>query len=225
MPISSTDLPFWTTDYLTFTNATGSPVASNNSLIYAQLSAIAVWSERFCGKDLTTTTNAASNGTANSATTYTDLYDGQNVSNIMVRQVPVISLTSVSIVSPDNTITALPTTSYRINLYTGRIDLTPSLPDNPYGYTAYAGAGYWDGWAGNYVYFPRGFQNVQVVYTYGYQNYSQIPLSYKMAMFKALDLTLGSIGIRNANDQGTSNASIEDEYERLFMPYRSEWVS
>lgn len=95
----------------------------------------------------------------------TEKYDGNGQPVLVLRNAPVTAITSVSLVDSDGTVTALSSDSYTADLVNGRLHWNSSVGTNWFamGYDSPAdiGARGRTGW-------PRGFQNIQVVYTAGY---------------------------------------------------------
>lgn len=110
--------------------------------------------------------------------TFTETYDGDGTPFLQLNNYPVASVTSISWVADDGSLTAWPTNTYRFEASTGRVQLDAAYQvygggaQGPPGYAGFYGdygaeysPAYTRGWINA---FPEGFQNVQAVYVGGY---------------------------------------------------------
>lgn len=150
---------------LTYTNAT---YATSASYIDQCILDVQDAAYRWCNRDLTTGFGSG---------TFTETYDGHGSPWIQLRNWPITSITSVSVLAPDGTSTTLDSTTYRVDTRTGMLYRTSGEPWGWGGGVGFDGGGDWSGnggvnsqpayyrgWSNQ---FPDGFQNVVVVYVGG----------------------------------------------------------
>lgn len=121
--------------------------------------------------------------------TFTEYYSGSGTGIIQLRNYPVTSITSVKPYSAASVAgSALASTTYKCDLATGELRLTPEA----FGYWAYSdlhapvgGDTDWTEFDGST--FDNEFRNVQVVYVAGYTA-PNAPYSYKLAIWQVIDL-------------------------------------
>ena len=125
--------------------------------------------------------------------TFTELHDGVGNGALILKNPPIVSVTSVTIADADNSftgVTALTSTDYDFSLADdGRLWLV-GAQDGRFGMNA-EGVPSALSW-GNSPAFPRGRENIQVVYVGGYGSSpaAAMPESLKYAMYKLIDTAL-----------------------------------
>lgn len=124
-------------------------------------------------------------------TSRTEQYDGTGEETIQLAELPVVSITSVSVLYADGSSDILDANSYRVDEKSGvlsRIDARRSrYPVSYFGNV--------DSIFAAEPRFPSGFDNIEVVYTAGY---SPIPADIKMAALRLMDMAYAAGG-RNPN--------------------------
>lgn len=209
MPISgSTDVAAWLAGYKEYRQNLGATDANRDARINAILRYVVAWAEKFCGRPLVAT----------AVTSVTETLDGMGTELIVVKNTPVVALTSVSVIDSTGTSTTLSSTYYRCENSTGVISMIGS------DLTTYIDASA----APNVVQapaFPRGYQNVSVVYTYGQTAYAAIPDDIKYAVFRAADRGLGLVGVRDANSGNRTDDDQQEFMRTLFRPYVARVVA
>lgn len=209
MPISgATDIAAWLAGYKEYRQNLGAVDANRDARINAMLRYVVAWAEKFCGRPLVAT----------AVTSVTEILDGMGTELIVVKNTPVVALTSVSTIDDAGTTTALTAGTYRIENATGVISMIGS------DLTTYIDASA----APNVITspaFPRGHQNVQVVYTYGQTAYANIPDDIKYAVFKAADRALAAVGVRDANYSSLTDESQAEFMRTLFRTYRANVIA
>lgn len=137
-----------------------------------------------------------------SSGTLTEKYDGTDSPNLSLRSYPITSITSVTITTPQGTSATVASTRYGVNLLNGVLKFDPprtgrnsdamwnGSPGSGYGYPV-------DVWADMCV-FPRGEQNVTVVYTVAMDS---PPADLLLALNQWTDymLSVALIGVGDAN--------------------------
>jgi hypothetical protein len=144
----------------------GITVSTWDTLIGNLNAAAQARAERFCGRSF-------------DQTTYTEKHNG-GASVVMLRNLPVASITSVAITTADGSSSTVASTSYTFNANTGEL----RLANDEFGFDFDAPEGaarYSWGWKPR---FPRGLQNVTVVYVGGY---STAPADLKQVLYEMVD--------------------------------------
>lgn len=118
----------------------------------------------------------------------TETFDGNDSDTLLLKAIPVTSITSVTITGDSGTTSTLASTAYRVNALTGelfRLGATSGrFPTDAYGAT-YSTAEF-----GIAPCWPIGFQNVTVVYVGGY---STMPTDLQLAMYQYVDAIFSPI--------------------------------
>lgn len=133
-----------------------------------------------CGRSLSNGFESASR---------TEVIDGQGTGTLQLKEWPVSSITSVSEIDNSGSSTALASTEYRVDSNTG-ILYKIGAEGGRFGYSLGLPTPYTPQF-GTYPAFPKGIQNISVVYTGGY---SSIPSNLEMAVFRVMDLLRASAG-------------------------------
>ena len=141
------------------------------------------------------------------AAAYTEYHDGQVSELVVVRNVPINSVTSVILVSVDGSETTVDSDDYTYNSLTGVISFKrPSrglVSYDDWGYPE----GYGDGVSPNFGY---GFRNVKVTYNGGH---SSVPADLKFALYRLMDYMFATAG----KDQTLSTETLGSySYSRAF---------
>lgn len=168
--------------------------------------------------------------------TYTEKYDGTSTPYILLRHAPVTSITSVSWLDSDGNATAYDSSQYRCNLATGQLDMISNGWGGYGGGWVGAAPSYGNGGTAGYLgpaynrdfgtAFPRGFQNIQVVYVAGY---SVLPAGLKRAATAfVVDMYLNRrTNISMASDAGggrkTEQSSPTDQWSRRMEQLFANW--
>lgn len=157
-----------TTEYKAYAGITGTgDDAAFAVLIAAASRAI----RRYCGRDEVTGFAAA---------TYTEKYDGNGSDVIQLREWPLASVTSVTLIADDGTTDAYATTDYRPNLRTGGLYLLGSVSGRVL--TDFGGLMLGGGY-GVSPCWPVGEQNLSVVYVTS----GAVPDDLKLACYQIVD--------------------------------------
>jgi len=161
------------TEYKTYAGITGSDLDTVITNLIAELTAKA---ERYTNRTF-------------EQATLTETYDGDDSQLIQLRSPPIGTLTSVSTLDDSGNSTALDSTTYRVNTLNGWLHRLPvsdpsRITTDAYG--SYETIGNLSG-----VRFPRGHQNVVVVYQGGW---ATIPDDLKLAYYRMLDALLPQRG-------------------------------
>lgn len=98
--------------------------------------------------------------------TYTDVFDGNNDRLLMVRTVPLVSITTIDITDDGEVVTSYAGDKFRFDVETGEIRWKPT-------------EGSW---------FPRGFQNISVTYVGGYD---PLPADLQSAIIQGAAFFIG----------------------------------
>ncbi|NBX24228.1 MAG: phage gp6-like head-tail connector protein [Microbacteriaceae bacterium] len=149
--------------------------------------------------------------------TVTEIYDGNGEQSIVLRRPPVTSVTSVEWATSSTTWTTLPSEAYRIDLNAGVLSMAnanasflnfdDSMIDRPYR-------------IGVRPSFPRGNQNVRVVYVGGY---ATIPDDLKFVVWSMMDMMFAD---RRANKAMQSESIGAYSYSRVLgSDMRAHWES
>lgn len=151
-----------TSDFKTFRNIS---VSTYDALIGVLIGAGQAQAERYCDRVFDTAT-------------YTEKYDGNRTNTLVLRNIPVTTLTSISTIDSSGNTSALDSTSYTYEAATGIVkpcgdawgwyDATDTDPQ--------------DRRWGDVPAFGKGHQNYQVVYTGGYSS-GTMPADLKLAMY------------------------------------------
>jgi hypothetical protein len=123
--------------------------------------------------------------------TYTEYHDGDGSDTLVLRNGPVTSITSVKLVDPSGSVTVIYTydaSSYIIQGRTNKLVLNNTY-DARWAVEDVGGLTWDSTRMGRYPCWPRGFQNVQVVYVGGY---SVMPTDLQLAMYQYIDMVLAS---------------------------------
>lgn len=128
-------------DLVTLTRAKQSPtvaVITPVTYISTLISAASERIEKYCRRGI-------------ASATYTDeLYDGDGRNELQLREFPLITLTSVTVIQDDDTDSSLTVGNLRNNADEGLLRFSPAASGD------------------DYIYFPRGFQNIKITYIAGY---------------------------------------------------------
>lgn len=161
-----------TSEYKTYAGITGS---GEDTLLGVLIDAASAAARRACDRNET-------NGFE--STERTETYDGKDSANIQLNEWPVSLVTSVTIVGDDGSTTVLSSSDYRIKPASGVLYMLGAARGrfavySPY-YQTYVAEGF-----GERPNFPRGIENVSVVYTGGW---ATIPADLKMAIYRIVDI-------------------------------------
>lgn len=205
MPIQSGDLTSWEADYRTYRGIAGS---TPDAQIEAKLQDAVAFAEICCGKAFGLTT----------VTPYTEYLNGTGGPAVVVGQTPIVAVTSVSIIEADRSTTLVDPATYRTSLSTGeirRITADPGLLSIAPGTfdSVVPQTGIWQN-------FPKGFQNIKVIYTYGSVSYATVPRAFKVAVFRVVDRLRGEVGVRDASDDGLSALDDLAYFRAVYAPFR-----
>jgi len=155
---------------------------SQDTLLTFLADAVSLDMRRWCDRDETNGFESA---------TRTEVYNGTDEEAIQLREIPVASITSVSVLYADGSSQLLDANSYRVDTRTGilsRIDARRSrYPVSYFGNV--------DAIFSAEPRFPTGFDNISVVYVAGY---SPIPADIKVAALRLMDMAYAAGG-RNPN--------------------------
>lgn len=161
--------------------------------------------------------------------TYTEKINGNDWHRIVLRNVPVTTLTSVSVVGPDGSSSTIGSTSYTFEAESGVIGFQP----------ANEGVLVVDDWGAintnaQWISTPRfsnGFQNISVVYVGGYSS-GTMPAGLKLAMYQYVDVLMAqatagvgagafkSERLGDYNYERMTSEESESLMVRLFGPWR-----
>jgi hypothetical protein len=159
---------------------------------------------------------------------YTEKHNGNGWHRIVLKNAPVTTLTSVSVVAPDGSSEAVDTDAYTYEAETGIVGFQP----------ASEGVLSVDEWgeSSDRVWnvspqFPGGFQNISIVYTGGYSSQT-MPAGLKLAMYQYVDVLMsqavagvgaGAFKSERLGDYNYERMTSEESEAlmvRLFAPWR-----
>lgn len=119
--------------------------------------------------------------------TFTEKHNGNGWHRIVVKNAPITTLTSVTVVGPDGTSETVDSTTYTYEAETGIIGFQPAsegvLSVDEWGEPGNDGV--WD----VSPKFSDGFQNISVVYVGGYSS-GTMPAGLKLAMYQYVDVLM-----------------------------------
>lgn len=159
--------------------------------------------------------------------TFTELHDGDGTDTIILKNAPLASIRSIKLVDSVGTVlSTYAAADYVSTLSTGIV----KLYDSRFGRLVYDSFGILQNttW-GNQPYWPRGFQNIQVIYVGGY---SSMPADLQLAMYQYVDAVLSSatsaVGTGTYQSEKLGNYSYAlamasqkfDAFRHLFAPWR-----
>ncbi len=163
--------------------------------------------------------------------TLTEKYNGEDSPQIVLKTRPVASITSVTLTTPAGTSITIPSTAYAIDLESGVLKFDPPN-SNPL-------ASWWGNWPEmlpgvmqQFPVFPKGHQNITVVYVAGYAS-NAYPADMQAALYQWVDVLLGnainSVGASILNSETLGNYKYErrslaemlEIKRQLFGPYRN----
>lgn len=174
------------------------------------------------------------------STTITEKHNGHYQPQIQLRTYPVTSLSSVTFTRPDGASLSVPTTSFAIDLANGVLKFDPTSDYSSPGWYEGTGWSIWGDtnqnqsvWARVPV-FPKGHQNISVVYVGGYTTY---PAGMQGAIYNYIDYiigntlvpvaqmgykskTLGNHTWATADGPTSKGESVDEVLQRLFFRYR-----
>lgn len=201
-----------TPDYLTYSpHATTGASALIDVLIPAADAAIGRYCNRF---------NTATGAQELESAARDEKYDGEDFDELVLRNYPVSSITSVKTIGDDGTETTVASTSYRSDLGRGRLFLLGSSTE----------AAWTDEWIPRYggrTGWARGFQNIRVQYVAGYATVpaglqaAATSIVVDMYLNRKKNMQVGQQGLIGTTYSNSVLASeITAQYARLLAPYR-----
>ena len=160
--------------------------------------------------------------------TFTEVFNGEGIERLSLRNTPVTSVTSVTLLAGDgSTLRTIAPTEYKFNPASGVLSMTPAYP----GRFALSGRSTWGWWAGQEYVSDHGvrprfsdqFRNVSVVYVGGY---STIPDDLKAKIWRIVDLlyklkgndftvSAEGIGNRDVKYNTNLNQTMRDEIKAI----------
>lgn len=160
----------------------------------------------------------------------TEVYDGNDSDGLQLREFPVTSITSVTLIANDATTSVVTSTEYRVDLNTGVLKRLGGVRGR------FAGAN--DGWTRQDAWFsdqwgtvpnwPAGHQNISVVYTGGYGAAATgMPAGLQSVVYRLIDDFRQTAGSGNFKSEriGDYQYTLADttldaeELDRLLGPY------
>ena len=170
-----------------------------------------------------------------STATFTEKHDGNNQASLTLWETPITSLTSVTLTTPSGSSSSIPTTAFAYDANSGVLKFDPpgnfagwveAFPDD---YSEPRGV--WE----QYPVFPKGHQNVTVVYVGGYSDgdiTSGALAGLQAALYQYVDVLLGnallapgmmpfkSKGLGNYNWTRADPQETENILVRLFYRFK-----
>lgn len=159
--------------------------------------------------------------------TFTELHDGDGSDTLILKNAPIVSITSIKLVDSAGTVlSTYASTDYVLTLVTAIV----KLYDSRYGRLVHDSFGILQNtnW-GNQPYWPRGTQNIQVVYSGGY---TSAPADLQLAMYLYVDSILSAataaVGTGTYQSERLGNYSYAlamasqkfEAFRHLFAPWR-----
>jgi len=194
-------------EYVNVYSANSNQLAAGASQdqIHGAIDAANLAAVRFCGIAFT--------NSGNTQQTFTELCDGDGSNTIRVRNLPVVSVTSITVTDSDGNTDVLDTDTYDCQLTTGTIKRT--IPGTSvYIYDRDAEIAPFPQ-VGGTSFFPVGFQNISVVYVAGY---TTAPADLRWAIYEAVDEILSRVGIRGTKNM-PSESDLRDAVIRRLRPF------
>jgi uncharacterized phiE125 gp8 family phage protein len=149
----------------------GISASTYDTLIGLLIGAAQAQAERYCDRTFDTAT-------------FTEKYNSSGTNTVVLRNTPITSITSVSLITPDGDTAAIDSSAYTVQLDSGVVKLASNL----YGWTVIEDMDASERRWGDLPGFPMGHQNIQVVYVGGYAS-NAMPSDLKMAMYLYVGLT------------------------------------
>lgn len=161
--------------------------AADPTRVAKAISAASTAIERYCNRSF------------DGSTEQTDYYDGDGTSELMLRNFPIVELTSVTIIDRDGTEHAHTSSDFDLDNRLARIRFKLST-------------------TGDYTYFPSGFQNVKIVSKCGYET---IPEDVQEACVGLVTWMLSSVD----RDQSLQGERLGDYSWTAVILGREQWPS
>jgi uncharacterized phiE125 gp8 family phage protein len=176
----------------------GISVSTYDTLIALLIGSAQAQAERYCDRAFDTGT-------------YTEKHNGSRTNTLVLRNAPITSITSISLIDPDGNTTALDSSTYTVQLDSGVVKLAGSL----YGWATLDDVDPSERRWGDLPAFPDGHQNLQVVYVGGY---ATAPNDLKMAMYMYVDALYARTYATGGEDSAYRSQTLGDwSYERASL--------